>query len=539
MKLFSLVFTALVLASSLYAQPIILQISPEEQTVKTGQDFFLTAEVEVTVLVENGHVEPMTMSATAATLTQPGEGVTVSPTFLNLPQDADSTVAVTVTISKQSIGKHEIVIRGRLANGTTVEESAFITVKNSSEPSPWTITARDEGDFAFDSERGIGWVAAPDGLQKFDGVTWTEYDWPLQVGASKQITLDPEGNPWLLVTGNLSLYQFASGKWVEHLKDAGVQGPARFWVNEKGTFIVARDGLHYYNEGERSFLREVPGLDLPEQRRYFHKPVQDSAGNIWIANGINYPYNLIKFNKNGDILYVSHPFYEIPILGIGLEEVIPLGVNQDGDIFISVPAQRKLFRFDENMDPSQFLIETEEDFNPLSKSVSSMAQGDDLWFGYQSNGFARSDSNQWLHYTKENSELPSNNIVRIYIAEDGIVWIVMNSYLALLDGNAPPSSTFNQTAKVEEREGPVSIFRIAPNPVSEHSSVTLALTERSEVDLRLVNAVGQEVAIIANKRCELGEHHFPLQTEHLTSGTYFLKLSAGNHVITRPLIIVD
>ena len=237
---------------------------------------------------------------------------------------------------------------------------------------------------------------------------------------------------------------------------------------------------------------------------------------------------------------MSHPFYEIPVLGIGLEEVIPLGVNQDDHIFISVPAQRKLFRFDENMEPSQFLIETEEeDFNPLSKSVSSMAQGDDLWFGYQNDGFARSNNNQWLHYTKENSELPSNNILRIYVAEDGIVWIVMKSYLALLDGNAPPSSTFNQTAKVENPEGSVHAFRVAPNPVFERSSITLTLTERSEVDLRLVNAVGQEVAVIANKRCERGEHHFPLQTEHLVSGTYFLKLTTGNHVITRPVIIVD
>ena len=547
---------AIVLAPSLCAQPIILQLTPQEQALETGQDFFLTAEFQVKVLVEEGYVGPVELSASTPTLTMSGEGATVTPNLLNLPYEADKEATVTVRITKQSVGKHDIIIKGKLLDGASAEETATITVNNVA-PSVWAIYEKEEGPLAVDKEKGICWIAAKNGLRQFDGKEWSEYAWPSDVPEEtswtrlrRLLTLDKDGNVWITFIGgsHLIILQYRE----QELQTEYIEGDqSRInWIigPTEPRYTMVNDNGHLYIFSTVAGLWVFDGTSLsksqiPDGDIHMGTPVFDSQKNAWIrltkyagqSNGI------MKMDKQGVIKYLRYPTHsdeQEVIGGVTARIFSPVGIDHQDNLIVRInDLDRETIRFDEDLNPTTITT------GILSNHMRSITRGkeNDLWINLAKarldryNGIARYDgTNEW-HYTTANSELPSDSTTVVAVDQNGMVWIESSSYLVLLDGNIPPNEAY--TASVPVRKEANFSLSVAPNPLSDISTISFSLDQRADVHLRMINSLGQEITRITDGMYEAGEQSILLQTEDLVPGMYFLQLNVDDQMTTRPIIV--
>ncbi|MBZ0264278.1 T9SS type A sorting domain-containing protein [bacterium] len=90
--------------------------------------------------------------------------------------------------------------------------------------------------------------------------------------------------------------------------------------------------------------------------------------------------------------------------------------------------------------------------------------------------------------------------------------IVYNSTVGVTDG--------------EEQFVPVeyTLFTPHPNPFNPTTQVKVALPEASNLDLRVINLLGQEVAVLNNSKLNAGYHTFQWNAEDVPSGLYFIQM---------------
>lgn len=77
-----------------------------------------------------------------------------------------------------------------------------------------------------------------------------------------------------------------------------------------------------------------------------------------------------------------------------------------------------------------------------------------------------------------------------------------------------------------------------PNPFNPSTVISFSLPEASEVVLKVYNALGQEVAVLANTDFSAGQHSVTFNGSQLSSGIYFYSLIANNQVITKSMMLI-
>ncbi len=112
-------------------------------------------------------------------------------------------------------------------------------------------------------------------------------------------------------------------------------------------------------------------------------------------------------------------------------------------------------------------------------------------------------------------------------------------------GIAPTSIVLLQTGTsvaVEEPSqevpGLFTLNQNYPNPFNPSTTITFDLTRTSDVTLKVYNALGIEVATLAERTFEPGNHAIGWNAENLPSGRYFYTLSAGNGMATRQMTLI-
>jgi hypothetical protein len=58
------------------------------------------------------------------------------------------------------------------------------------------------------------------------------------------------------------------------------------------------------------------------------------------------------------------------------------------------------------------------------------------------------------------------------------------------------------------------------------------------VKITILNAIGEEVAVMLNEEREAGFHQVEFIATNLPSGVYFYQLKAGNYVDTKKMILL-
>jgi len=77
-----------------------------------------------------------------------------------------------------------------------------------------------------------------------------------------------------------------------------------------------------------------------------------------------------------------------------------------------------------------------------------------------------------------------------------------------------------------------------PNPFNPTTIVGYVLQEKSNVKLKLLNAIGEEMAVLVNEEQEKGYHKVEFDGSNLSSGVYFYRIQAGNFIETKKLILM-
>ena len=98
------------------------------------------------------------------------------------------------------------------------------------------------------------------------------------------------------------------------------------------------------------------------------------------------------------------------------------------------------------------------------------------------------------------------------------------------------------TGAVDEGSGNVpKEFVLAqnyPNPFNPTTTIRYALTEQSRVTLAVFNTLGQQVATLVEGEMEAGHHEVTFDASSLASGVYLYRLTAGEHVQARKLVLL-
>lgn len=74
---------------------------------------------------------------------------------------------------------------------------------------------------------------------------------------------------------------------------------------------------------------------------------------------------------------------------------------------------------------------------------------------------------------------------------------------------------------------------VFPNPFFQSATISYQLTEKSDVNISVIDATGKTVAVVLNKKDEeAGLHRISFDGSKLTSGIYFCRLVMGNKLLT-------
>jgi hypothetical protein len=79
---------------------------------------------------------------------------------------------------------------------------------------------------------------------------------------------------------------------------------------------------------------------------------------------------------------------------------------------------------------------------------------------------------------------------------------------------------------------------VSPNPVHETARIPFSLTERADVKLDLYTAGGEHVKSLVDTRYVPGNYSIDLSTEGLASGTYLVRMTAGDKAYSTKINVV-
>jgi hypothetical protein len=96
------------------------------------------------------------------------------------------------------------------------------------------------------------------------------------------------------------------------------------------------------------------------------------------------------------------------------------------------------------------------------------------------------------------------------------------------------------TSVVSETKIPTSIEleQNFPNPFNPTTKIVFSIPQRSNVRLIVYNLLGNQVAELVNSDMEAGSYETNFDASLLPSGVYFYKLTAGNFVETKKMLLV-
>ena len=77
-----------------------------------------------------------------------------------------------------------------------------------------------------------------------------------------------------------------------------------------------------------------------------------------------------------------------------------------------------------------------------------------------------------------------------------------------------------------------------PNPFNPSTKINWQMPARSQVTLKVYDVLGNEIVTLVNEEKEAGYHSIDFNASDLPSGVYFYKLTAGNFISTRKMLLL-
>ncbi len=113
-----------------------------------------------------------------------------------------------------------------------------------------------------------------------------------------------------------------------------------------------------------------------------------------------------------------------------------------------------------------------------------------------------------------------------------------------LSGNVTGSGSFCSTPTEIESETLTEIptifalYQNYPNPLNPSTTISFSIPNEELVSLQVFNSLGEEVAELLYETKPAGNYSVSFDASELTSGVYFYKISAGDFIETKKMILM-
>jgi hypothetical protein len=83
------------------------------------------------------------------------------------------------------------------------------------------------------------------------------------------------------------------------------------------------------------------------------------------------------------------------------------------------------------------------------------------------------------------------------------------------------------------------LYQNYPNPFNPETNIEFYLSEKNNVALKVLNMLGQTVAILIDEDMSMGNHTIKFNGQNLNSGVYFYKLKVGGYQEVKKMILLQ
>ena len=113
--------------------------------------------------------------------------------------------------------------------------------------------------------------------------------------------------------------------------------------------------------------------------------------------------------------------------------------------------------------------------------------------------------------------------------------------------NYTPGATFTPYSSAVSHSRPgsgrpdkiLSVLRVYPNPVDDQVNFVIRLERESNVSIKIMDLLGNEVVTLSNERLSAGEQTKTFTIPNrLNSGIYFLRFVAGSETIVKRISVL-
>ena len=77
-----------------------------------------------------------------------------------------------------------------------------------------------------------------------------------------------------------------------------------------------------------------------------------------------------------------------------------------------------------------------------------------------------------------------------------------------------------------------------PNPFNPSTTITYHLPKTSNVELKVYDVLGNEIATLVNEVQSAGRYTVDFNATNIASGVYLYKIKAGDFIITKKMILI-
>ena len=79
---------------------------------------------------------------------------------------------------------------------------------------------------------------------------------------------------------------------------------------------------------------------------------------------------------------------------------------------------------------------------------------------------------------------------------------------------------------------------IYPNPASDVANIVVNLQKETHVTVNIFDMQGKEATLFIEKNMQAGEQHIPVNTSDISTGIYFVRVTANEQTNMMKLVIV-
>lgn len=295
----------------------------------------------------------------------------------------------------------------------------------------------------FQDSRGMLWFVTQEGLNRYNGQDLENYRFSTKDNGSlptnivTQITEDSDGSIWLsTLGGGLTSYNSISNTFDTIYADPNDKNTP--YSNDIRTLFRDRDGLLWlgysngfsvFNPRNFSFHHYISGSTNIPYMGDVKDFTQTTDGSIWIATELTGMLRILPSTGHVDVY--THKIGDPSSIVSG--RLYRLLTDRNGYIWIS-SENAGISKYNPTTNTSTNFAYSEFDLNSLSSNQTSDIFEDlngDIWVA-TSEGLDLfiPETNSFLRYNKQNTDIPNDAVISIYQSREGKYWVGTRSGLA-------------------------------------------------------------------------------------------------------------